>query len=476
MRWRFGLLLILVTRAFPCSCVGNWSGVKQAWRDAPAVFLGTVELADPDGDPQQTQFVEQFVRIRVDEGFKGVAAGQTISLDEGGNDCAAKFRTGERAVFYLQAATTPGTWFVPACTHALGSSEPEGEDLLFLRGLPGSAAGTRLSGAVDLYEESPRESFKRVKGLANLRVRISGPQGFSTETLTNGAGVYQVYGLNSGKYSVRIDIPKGLRTKFPMVTGSAPVSGDESAVELARDGEAGVSFVLEADTELSGRLLDAKGAPKQDVCIDLEPLDGRGENGARFFDCSKKETGVFKMEMMPPGDYVLVARDEVGAGETKSTSTLYYPGVRDRGSAKIISIEAANYVNDIEIRIPSGEVRHKLSGHLVFADGKPVAGAGVTFTSAGRGYSESASTNDDGFFSFTALAGVHGELGGRISILEPLLRSCPDFQVEPLKRGLLRFMEAVPVPVSTDSDRDNLTLKLSSPSCKSWNGYPSKKR
>jgi hypothetical protein len=140
MLWRLGLLLILVTRAFPCSCSGNWPGVKEAWKNAPAVFLGTVEIADPDGDPRQTQFVEQFVRIRVDEAFKGVTTGQTISLDEGGNDCAAKFRTGERATFYLQAGTTPGTWYVPACTRALGSSVPEGEDLSFLRGLPGARA------------------------------------------------------------------------------------------------------------------------------------------------------------------------------------------------------------------------------------------------------------------------------------------------------------------------------------------------
>jgi hypothetical protein len=170
-----------------------------------------------------------------------------------------------------------------------------------------------------------------------------------------------------------------------------------------------------------------------------------------------------------------VARDEVSAGETKSTSTLYYPGVRDRGSAKVISIEAGKYASNIEIRIPSGEVRHKLSGHLVFSDGQPVAGAGVTFVSTGSGYSESASTHDDGSFRFTVAAGIDGEIGARITIMEPTLRSCPGFQVEPLKRGLLRFMDAVPVPVSTDSDRENLTLKLSSPSCKSWKGYPSRK-
>jgi hypothetical protein len=95
---------------------------------------------------------------------------------------------------------------------------------------------------------------------------------------------------------------------------------------LKRDGGASVDFVLQADTQLSGRMLDAKGAPITGVCVDLEPLEGRGENGARFFDCSKAG-GVFKMAMMPSGKYWLVARDEIALNRFKSKSTLYYPGV-----------------------------------------------------------------------------------------------------------------------------------------------------
>ena len=99
MLWRFLLLLIFAARAQACMCAGNWPSVKQAWQQAPFVFLGTVEVADPNGDPRQTMFQEQFVRIRVDEAFKGVTAGQTIELHEGGTDCSEKFQTGERAVF-----------------------------------------------------------------------------------------------------------------------------------------------------------------------------------------------------------------------------------------------------------------------------------------------------------------------------------------------------------------------------------------
>lgn len=243
MTWRLALALMFAVRCWGCACSGNWASVKQTWRHAPAVFLGTVEIADPDGDGEDLMFQEQTVRIRVDEAFKGVTRGQTIELRQAGTDCSAKFRTGQRLVFYLDRGTHGG-WSVPWCTHALGSAEAAGDDLLFLRGLPQSAAGTRLSGEVEYYQESPQEAFKRVAGLSNVVVRITGPHGFVRQTETNVAGVFEVYGLGPGTYSINIDVPRGLKVKFPEVTGSPSVPGDEAGVMLQSGGGASVSFVL----------------------------------------------------------------------------------------------------------------------------------------------------------------------------------------------------------------------------------------
>jgi hypothetical protein len=464
---RFALVLIFAARCWACACAGNWPSVKQAWKDSPAVFLGTVEVADPDGDDRQMMFQEQFVRIRVDEAFKGVSRGQTIELHQGANDCDAKFRTGRRAVFYMYSGTTHGSLTVPWCTHAFGSAEPAGDDLLFLRGLPKSAIGTRLSGEVDLYEDSSTDAFKRIGGVPNLRVKVSGPLGFTRETVTNIAGVYELYGLRPGRYSLSIEVPSGLRIRFPVVTGSAPVEGNDTAVELKQNGGASVDFVLQADTRLSGHMLDAQGTPMTGVCIDLEPLEGRGENGAAFFDCSKAG-GAFKMEMMPPGKYWLVAKDEVKLDGLESKSTLYYPGVRDRALATIVSIEAGNYLEHLDIRLPSHEERYKVACRFQFSDGAPVASAAVTFTSPQSGYSEITSAGADGSFGMLVVAGMEGQLTAQLGVLEPILRSCPEFRVEPRRKGIFRFMDASPIPLVVDSDHENLKLELTSPSCKSW--------
>jgi hypothetical protein len=241
MQLRFVLLLIIAMRVRGCECGGDWPSVKQAWRNAPFVFLGTVDLADPDRDSRETIFQEQSVRIRVDQAFKGVTTGQTIELHEGADDCSAKFRTGQRAVFYLQRGGAPGSLVVPWCTRSLGNPARFGDDLLFLRQLPKSATGTRLSGEVDLYEDSAREAFRRVGGVPRVSVKISAPNGSTIVTKTNVDGAYEVYNLRPGKYSIGITAPKGFKIAFPVVEGSAlspsnpeprPVARDEAEVEL----------------------------------------------------------------------------------------------------------------------------------------------------------------------------------------------------------------------------------------------------
>ncbi len=102
MIWRFTLLLFVAwpTPQRACARAIGLQSSKLGMTLRPS-SLGTVVLAAPDGDERQAMFQSQFVRVRVDEAFKGVTTGQTIELYEEANDCAAKFRNGQRAVFYL---------------------------------------------------------------------------------------------------------------------------------------------------------------------------------------------------------------------------------------------------------------------------------------------------------------------------------------------------------------------------------------
>ena len=174
------------------------------------------------------------------------------------------------------------------------------------------------------------------------------------------------------------------------------------------------------------------------------------------------------MKMMPPGKYWLVARDEVKLDRFKSNSTLYYPGVRDRNQAAVVSIEASKYLQRLDIRLPSSEKRLRIAGRMQFADGTPAPLAKVTFSSSQHGYTETADTAVDGSFALSVVSGMEGQLGGQLAVMEPLLRSCPDLKVGPRRSGMLRFIEPIPITVAADSNREGIKLELPSPSCKSW--------
>jgi hypothetical protein len=71
-------------------------------------------------------------------------------------------------------------------------------------------------------------------------------------------------------------------------------------------------------------------------------------------------------------------------------------------------------------------------------------------------------------FGLSVVAGMEGQLRGQAAVLEQILRSCPEFRVEPRRSVIFRFMDASPISLSVDSDHEDLKLELTSPSCKSW--------
>lgn len=89
---------------------------------------------------------------------------------------------------------------------------------------------------------------------------------------------------------------------------------------------------------------------------------------------------------------------------------------------------------------------------MLFADGAPAANAAVRFTSSARGYTETTTTSADGTFAFAVVAEMDGQLMGSVSVFEPILKSCPQF------------------------NQEGLRLELDSPSCKTAQSRPEQER
>ena len=184
--------------------------------------------------------------VRVEEAFKGAQPGQQFRLSQAAQFCAPRFESGERRLFYLRSAgVMPSCYRSPPANYAA-------DDLLFLRALPGSADGNRLSGRVQFFEGSPGQGLRNSKNLADCRITISG-KGRRIEAHTNADGVYEVYNLAPGSYRVDVEVPPG-RLRIPLVLGRPDLRDTE--IEMQQGSGIQVDFWLVADDPDLRKLLD----------------------------------------------------------------------------------------------------------------------------------------------------------------------------------------------------------------------------
>ena len=461
MRW----WLLIAFAGWPASaCIcGGWPSAKDAWEDSPVVFLGRVVRTDPDSSSGADHpRGAQMAWVVVEEPFKGAHEDQGFVLKQPGHDCAPKFKAGERVVFYLHRAKESDAWEAHGC-HRSRPIESAADDLLFLRALPSSARGTRLSGEV--YEDTLTEGSRRFRPLSGVRVAISGGK-HTVETITNTDGVYEIYGLAPDKYHVAIDVPRGLKITFPAVTGFGNARLMEAEVHLGRNAGASVSFFLRVDNQVSGRVLDSQGNPIEGVCVDPE-LDGDQAGRFSISGCTKSD-GRYLLEWMPPGTYRIVANRSGRPIRQAPFPKLYYPGTFDAGKATVVSIGTGEHLSGFEIRVPTLPRRVLLSGRVQFSDGAPVSNGMVTFTSNNPMYIESTKTAKDGLFSFTIFSGMAGELHGEIFVDRPAVIECPQFAGGLKQSDWLTTFHTNPLPVAGDSDREGINLVFPFPSCKNW--------
>ncbi len=429
------------------------------------MFLGVVDRTDPPFREGLAWIPAQTVWVTVVEPFKGAAQGRQFVLKQPGHGCAPKFRAGERVVFYIEPSGGDA-WEAHGC-HRTRVLADAADDLLFLRNLPRSAASNRLSGVVSHFEDSHAGDFRKVAAIAGLTVKISGKDG-PREAVTDADGVYEVYGLPPGDYTVGINPPPGLKIKFPMFAGAA-IKGfartrlDSASVTLNERSAASVDFVLVEDTSISGKVLDPDGRPMKDVCLDMEPSTGGAKN-FRVFDCTK-EDGSYLLKDMPSGSYLIVANRTSSITAKSPFRATYYPGVNDKSAATVVAVARGEARTGIDIRIPKVEPRIALSGKVQFSDGVPVPNASLVLMVAGR-RADGSRTGLDGKFQFAALQGGSGKLRAEILTFMQVADQCPEWR--PKSPTLLFTIASVPVSISTDRDRQSILLTLPVPSCKAW--------
>jgi hypothetical protein len=458
------LLFLSAPAIYACSCGRNPS-VCEAYQGADAVFIGVVQRVvtnkakGPDG---RDYSVGQVAHMQVEKSFKGTAQPEVV-FRSAGSSCDAVYEEGQRWLFYAYYNKETKTWGISACGRStLIENAPD--DLLYLDGLPKSASTTRLSGELKHYEDDPGKGFTLVKNIIGAKITIKG-EGKEYEAYTDKNGVYEVYGLPPGKYSVEPEIPVGLKVRFPMHAGDADYSDRKNIKLILKDkGCASKSFVLSSNNRITGKVFGADGRVLPNVCLDLASKD-KPTARSDIFDCTDKD-GRYEMKEIPPGEYLIVLNREGKISSDEPFPTAYFPGVFEKDKATVLAITQSANLEDYDIHIPSQENRKTLQGVLQFSDGKPVAGEFVEFKAGevkeGFDGEVHTTTDEQGRFTLTVLEGLKGTLRGFMFPYEGKYVDCPELD-KLLKANGGHLPDLGTKTMSLEITRDIQDIKLTFP-------------
>lgn len=464
------LLLLSAARAEGCTC--GVPSPADAFNSATAVFVGRVVSAKPE-TPKYAEEGQTAVAL-VEESFKGARVGVEMVFTQPGDTCTPTFQTGQRLLFYANYVKKTKTWTVFGCTRG---STPEGaaDDLLYLRALPLSAERNRVSGTLEHYEDGPDKGFTLVERLAGVKVRIKGKDK-TYEATTDSNGVYELYDLPPGKYTVEPELPFGLKVRFPVQFGPGvygPGGEGPVTVELTEKTCAGADFILNSDNSVGGRVLGPGGAPMPNVCVELfTAAKAESDPYGRIFDCTDAD-GRYKLGQVPPGRYLVVANADGWVTGDAPFRTAYYPGTFEKEKASVLTIGRGDSRADVDIAVPELFPTVSLSGVLVYSDGRPAAGMSVAFVAAPpdtrRPAASSARADDAGRFTLKVIKGVPGYLRAEFYAYEGAFeKTCPAIKRLMEKaadnRGAVT-VETPPVAVGAADDTSDLRLVFPVPFC-----------
>ena len=454
------ILAILITPrlALACSC-GSRPSVCASFYMAEAVFVGTVsrvENKSAKSENGEEYTGGQTAYVQVEESFKGAKVSEMIFRSYG-SSCDPVFREGERRLFYAYFNKDEKVWEIHACDRST-LIEWASDDLLYLRNLPVSAQKTRLAGVLRNHSNKP---------MMGIKVKVSdGRQVY--EAFTDKNGVYEFLGLPSGKYSIQPEVPVSLKIRYSIPTGELDSTSREARrFVLTEKSCAGENFYFTENTSVSGKVFDPDGLPLKDVCVRL--MKKTPPDTLEDLSSCTKEDGRFKIDEIPLGDYVLVAANEPGK-ITSSTPfpPLYYPGVFDREKATVLTLASGDQRQDMDIRVPSMQLRHTIEGRLLYSDGRPVADETVEFSDETEdGEQADATTDANGHFSLAVLDGLKGSLRGYILTYPGEYKDCPAIEklVDKSQDQSLVELTTNVIKLEMNTDSRDVELKFPFPYC-----------
>lgn len=424
------LLFGFTAQAAACSCAGQGKPCG-AYGDAFTIFVGTVTFSTTTKVKEAGyEFTKRLVRLHVDRPLKNMEVSDVeIMTGWGDADCGFGFRLGGQYLVYAYADENKRLE-TSICTRTRPVSDAAA-DLEYINGLSQAPPGGTIFAEVGLrrWNREVREYDYPWPPVKDVKILIEGSNK-QFEAKTNAEGKYSISGLPPGTYKVRIDPPEGMST-----------DNLETEVKVPDRGCSTAYFLIETDSRITGKVLDAQGMPAADVLLELVPVT-REVGLHPSFERTDKE-GRFVWKLVKPNRYYLGVRIFGSAGATYVPyPQTYYPGVKDKSQATVITITEGQRIELAELILPARFIERTLNGIVVDADGTPVAGAVVWLKE--RQYQDSdmpyrRETDSEGRFSYPVYEGIKYELNANVDVDGKRVKLSDPFEIviasnqEPIK-------------------------------------------
>lgn len=386
----FVLLPLFAREAAACSCMAQAAPCQAYW-DSEAVFVGTVSgfesLNLSDGD---FAIGRRLVRFAVSETLRGERAPEAeVVTGMGGGDCGYPFRKGATYVVYAHRSPTDGRLHTGICNRTR-PLERAGNDLEYARGLATAPPGASIFGEVNKKNYESREgewsSFKPVPSAElTLEGEAAGGEATRRKAESDERGNFSFKGLPPGAYVLTLKLPPGLTSDGPVDEARTV----ERQLKVVERGCAGTGFLLEADTRVGGRVLDAAGRPVSNVSVWLRNAPSNKAAPRNFYRPAHTDgEGRFEFARVPPGGYlleVLVLGPRAGAGPNPEFPRTFYPDASSPEGAEVVDVKEGDRRRDLDVRLPVRLEEYVVEGFVVRDDGRPAPGAGVYLWLPGGG-------------------------------------------------------------------------------------------
>lgn len=414
-------------------------------------------------------------KMSVKKVFKGaLKEGETVFFEQGGgSDCRWEFDErfiGTKLLIYDSdnswqfAESRKGIW---GCGRSRGA-EKDSVDLRYLENLDKVRGKTRIYGSVWFAygRENPQ----------GRKVRVIGKDK-TYELITDENGIYEIYDLPAGEYSIEPEIPKGWRIEENLLRLILiPQSGKEFPkaeyptrfpVTLREKKDASWDFLYVTDNSLRGKVVDPSGKPMKGICLTAFGAD-ETKYIYSFGGCTN-EQGQFEITSLDRKSYVLVINGDGKVSPKQPIKTLFYPGVKERSEAGIIKIAEGENIVLKDFKVTEVLETITLSGKLTYSDGTPVKRHLVNFISdkqdeniIGDNYRKFDDySEDDGSFLIRIFKGQTGKLRTGMFFSKEDIQTCAE-----IKKVVVENKSELTIEIKADKDLTDLQLIFPFPQCK----------